>query len=164
MSLRGKGYEEWLPLYQAKRRWSDREKQISLPLFPGYLFCRLDVQDRLLPILTTPGVIGIVSAGKVPIPVSDDEIAVVQAIIRSGLSAQPWPSLTTGSKVLVERGPLVGIEGFVVSVRKTYRLVVSVQLLQRAVAVDIDREWVRPVASPRTAAFSEDRRISKEVA
>ena len=65
-TLRGKGYQEFLPLYRSRRRWSDRFKELDLPLFPGYLFCRFDVTGRLLPILTTPGVIGIVGAGKTP--------------------------------------------------------------------------------------------------
>ena len=73
-TLRGKGYEEFLPVYRSSRRWSDRVKNLDLPLFPGYLFCRFDVHGRLLPILTTPGVISIIGAGKTPIPVSDDEI------------------------------------------------------------------------------------------
>ena len=71
LALAGKGYEEFLPLYSSGRAWSDRAKRLDLPLFPGYLFCRFDVQDRLLPILTTPGVVSIVSAGKIPISIPD---------------------------------------------------------------------------------------------
>jgi transcription antitermination factor NusG len=157
-TLRGKGYEEFLPLYRSRRRWSDRIKELELPLFPGYLFCRFDVSDRLLPILSTPGVIGIVGAGKIPIPIEDDEIAAVRAILRSGLAAQPWPSLSIGSKVYIERGPLAGLEGIITNTDKIYRLIVSVSLLQRSVAVEIDREWVRPIADamrPRAVALSE---------
>jgi transcription antitermination factor NusG len=116
-------------------------------LFPGYLFCRFDVHDRLLPILTTPGVISIIGAGKTPIAVSDQEIASVQAILRSGLPARPWPCLTVGCRVLLERGPLAGIEGIVLNVDKAFRLVVSVPLLQRSVAVEIERDWVRPLSN-----------------
>lgn len=144
-TLRGKGYEEFLPLYRSRRRWSDRVKQLDLPLFPGYLFCRFAVHDRLLPILTTPGVISIVGAGKTPIAVSEEEIASVQAILRSGLPARPWPCLTVGSRVFIERGPLAGVEGVALNVDKTFRLVVSVPLLQRSVAVEIERDWVRPI-------------------
>ncbi|MGP8246918.1 MAG: transcription termination/antitermination protein NusG [Bryobacteraceae bacterium] len=144
-ALRGKGYQEFLPLYHSRRRWSDRIKELDLPLFPGYVFCRFDVRERLLPILTTPGVVSILGAGKTPVPVSDDEIAAVQAIVRSGLPARPWPCLTFGSRVLIEYGPLAGLEGFALRVDKVFRLVVSVQLLQRAVAVEIDRDCVRPI-------------------
>jgi transcription antitermination factor NusG len=144
-TLRGKGYEEFLPLYRCRRRWSDRIKEIDVPLFPGYLFCRFNVRDRLLPILTTPGVISIVGAGKTPVAVSDEEIATVQAIVRSGLPARPWPCLTVGSRVFIDRGPLAGVEGICLNVDKVFRLLVSIPLLQRSVAVEIEREWARPV-------------------
>ena len=144
--LREKGFEEFLPIYRAKRRWSDRVKQSEFPLFPGYVFCRIDIGARLLPLVTTPGVLNIVSAGKFPIAVSDAEINSIQAVIRSGLPAMPWPSLSAGSPVLIEHGPLAGVEGIVLDINKKCRLVVSVPLLQRAVAVEIEREWVRPLA------------------
>ena len=144
-ALRGKGYQEFLPLYHSRRRWSDRVKELDLPLFPGYVFCRFDLRDRLLPILTTPGVVAILGAGKTPVPISAEEIAAVRAIVCSGLPARPWPCLTCGSRVLIEYGPLAGIEGIALRVDKVFRLVVSVHLLQRSVAVEIDRDWVRPI-------------------
>jgi len=144
--LRQKGFEEFLPLYRAKRFWSDRIKQLDLPLFPGYLFCRLDISERLLPVVTTPGVLGIVSTGRDPVSISDQEIALVQAVVRSGLPAMPWPALSAGSLVLIERGPLAGVEGFVLDADKKCRLIVSVSMLQRSVAVEIQRQWVRPLA------------------
>jgi len=144
-TLCGKGYEAYLPLYRSQRRWSDRVKQLDFPLFPGYLFCRFDVSDRL-PILTTPGVISVIGAGRVPIPVADEEIEAVRAILRSGLAAQPWPFLPVGSKVYIAQGPLAGLEGIITNAEKVYRLVVSVTLLQRSVAVEIDREWALPIA------------------
>lgn len=157
-TLRDKGYEEFFPLYRARRRWSDRIKELELPLFPGYLFCRFYLGDRLLPILTTPGVISVVGAGKTPVPIDDDEIEAIRAILRSGLAAQPWPLLRVGSKVFIERGPLTGLEGIITNTDKVYRLVVSVSLLQRSVAVEIDREWARPIVEglgPRTVTLSE---------
>lgn len=144
-ALRGKGYEEWLPLYRARRQRCDRVAEFDFPLFPGYLFCRFDVHDRLLPILTTPGVLMIVSAGKTPIPISCEEIVMIQSVIRSGLPAQPWPFLSAGSKVLIERGPLAGVEGIVMSLEKESWLVVSIPLLQRAIAVKLERHCVRPI-------------------
>lgn len=145
--LQGKGYEEFLPVYTSRRRWSDRMKTIELPLFPGYLFCRFNPRDRMLPILTTPGVMGIVSAGKTPLPIAEDEIDAVRRVIRSGLAAQPWPYLNVGSRIYIEAGPLAGLEGVVTSTDKNYRLVVGVTMLQRSVAVEIDREWARPITS-----------------
>jgi transcription antitermination factor NusG len=159
-TLRGKGYEEFLPLYRSKRRWSDRIKELELPLFPGYLFCRFDVHDRL-PILTTPGVLSIIGAGKTAIAVDDEEIEAVRAILRSGLAAQPWPFLCVGSKVYIEGGPLVGVEGIITNTDKVCRLIISVSLLQRSVAVEIDREWARPIADatgPRAVPLLENTR------
>lgn len=165
-TLRGKGYEEFLPLYCSRRRWSDRIKKLDLPLFPGYVFCRFDVHARL-PILTTPGVLAIIGVGKTPVPVSDEEIAAVQAVVRSGLPAQPWPLLTVGSKVFIERGPLAGLEGIALNVDKKYKLIVSVHLLQRSVAVEIEREWARPIpksSGPRAVVRSLDQRVSEALA
>jgi transcription antitermination factor NusG len=149
--LRDKGFEVFLPVYRATRQWSDRVKKLDLPLFPGYLFCRFDTAE-LLPIVTTPGVLRIVGIGKKPVAVSDHEIEAVQAVVDSGLMAMPWPDLSTGSPVLIEHGPLAGVEGIVLEVNKKYRLIVSVTLLQRAVAVEIEREWIRPLAQIRTVS------------
>ena len=121
-TLCGKGYEAYLPSYRCQRRWSDRVKELDRPLFPGYLFCRFDVRNRL-PILTTPGVISVVGAGKTPVPVDEEEIEAIRAILRSGLVAQPWPFLQVGSKVYIERGPLTGLEGIITNTDKVYRLI-----------------------------------------
>ncbi len=145
VSLRGKGYEEFAPMYRSRRYWSDRVKELDLPLFPGYIFCRFDPLRRL-PILTSPGIVSIVGVGKNPEPVDDAEIARIQAIIRWGVLASPWPFLRAGQKIAVTRGPLTGVEGFLVSVKNQYRLVVSIQLLQRSVAAEIDRDWVQPIS------------------
>jgi transcription antitermination factor NusG len=143
-ALHSKGYEVFLPLYASKRRWSDRVKELELPLFPGYLFCRMDVQKRL-PILKTPGVIDILGISKTPVPVDETEIAAIQSIVASRLNAEPWPYLQVGQTVRVERGPLMGLEGILVALKKPYRLVASVTLLNRSVAVEIDHDWVSPV-------------------
>jgi transcription antitermination factor NusG len=143
-ALRGKGYEEYSPLYVSHRQWSDRTGKLELPLFPGYMFCKFDVHDRL-PVLIAPGVIAIVGAGKILIPVDDAEIEAVRIIVSSGLAAQPWPLLRVGSRVRIARGPLVGLEGLVTDTGKVYRLVVSVSLLQRSIAVEIDRDWASPI-------------------
>jgi len=160
-TLCGKGYEVYLPLYRAGRRWSDRVKQVDLPLFPGYLFCRFNANQRL-PILTTPGVISVLGAGKTPIPVHDEEIQAIRTVLRSGLAARPWPFLGVGSKVSIDAGPLAGVEGIVTNVDKVYRLVVSVSLLQRSVAVEIDREWARPIhGRPDAGAVDSSARIRR---
>jgi transcription termination/antitermination protein NusG len=145
-SLRQKGFIEFLPLFRARRRWVDRFKEVECALFPGYLFCRVDPLNRL-PVLITPGVISIIGVGKIPIPVDESEVAAIQAIVKSGLELGPWPFLEAGQRVRVEEGPLRGVEGVLIEVDKRGRLVASVTLLQRAVAVVIDRHWVRPILS-----------------
>jgi transcription antitermination factor NusG len=138
-----KGVEHFLPLYQCHRRWSDRIKSLDLPLFPGYLFCRVNPKYRL-PVLTIPGVQHFVGIGKVPVPIEEAEISAIQAAMRSGLRTEPWPYLTLGQRVRVDQGPLEGLEGFLIEVRKQHRIIVSVQLLMRSVAVEIERDWVTP--------------------
>jgi transcription antitermination factor NusG len=143
VALRGRGYEEFLPLYRAVRVWPTRIREVEVPLFPGYVFCRFNAADRL-PILTTPGVVHIVGVGKTPAPIDNDELAAVRRILDSRLLAEPWPFVNVGERVLVAHGSLNGLEGIIVSLKKNCRLVVSVTLLQRSVAVEIDRSWIRP--------------------
>jgi transcription antitermination factor NusG len=148
-ALFGKGYEVFLPLYRDRRRWSDRMKELEMPLFPGYLFCRFDVAKRL-PILTTPGIVQVVGMGKTPLPVDDTEIAAIQSIVVSRLKAQPWPYLQVGQRVRIEQGPLTGLQGLLIALKKTHRLVVSVTLLQRSVAVEVDHDWASPVVTEQS--------------
>jgi transcriptional antiterminator NusG len=143
-SLRNKGYEHFLPLYRTQHRWSDRLKDLDLPLFSGYVFCRMNLANRL-PVLTIPGAISFVGMGNTPIPIEDSEITALQTIVRTGVPVLPWPFLQLGQRVRMERGPLRGIEGVVTDLRDSLRLVVSVGLLQRSVAVAIDRDSVVPV-------------------
>jgi transcription antitermination factor NusG len=157
-----KGYQEFLPVYQCRRRWSDRVKSVELPLFPGYVFCRLNPEYRL-PLLTIPGVLHFVGIGKTPAPIEDAEIATIQAAVQSGLSAEPWPFLTVGQRVRLEDGPLAGLEGILTEAPNKQRIIVSVTLLRRSVAVGIERHWARPldvnglptpirITSPRAAS------------
>ena len=141
---RNQGFEEFLPVYQSRRRWSDRFKSVEVPLFPGYVFCRANPELRL-PLLTIPGVVNFVGIGKVPATIDETEIASIQAAVASRLSAEPYPFLEVGQRVRVAEGPLAGLEGLLVQVRKQHRIVVSVSLLRRSVAVEIERHWIRPL-------------------
>jgi len=146
-ALRGKGFEEFVPMYRAKRHWSDRTKVIDLPLFPGYLFCRLDL-NRRLPLLTTPGFLYLVGKGKSPEPVAEDEIMAIQSVVRSGIPVLPGASVAVGQKVCLERGPLRGVEGVVAKIADQHRIFVNVTLLQRSVSVQVDPEWIRTLGGP----------------
>lgn len=144
--LRQKGYIDFLPLYTESRRWSDRLKETQIPLFPGYVFCRFDAQQRL-PILTTPGVIHAVGTNGVPEAVSDVEIAALQLAVTSGRLLQPWPFLKIGQRVMIQHGPLRHVEGILAEIKGDRKLIISISLLQRSVAVQMERADVRPAAA-----------------
>ena len=146
-SLHAKGYEGFLPLYQARKRVFASRTDTHLPLLPGYVFCRLNIANRL-PVLIIPGVFHIVQAGKLFPGVEESEIQALQNIVSSGLYALPWPFLRAGQKVFLEEGPLRGLSGILTVVNEKPKVVVSVTLLQRSVAVEIDRRWIRPISSP----------------
>ncbi|HWE53633.1 MAG TPA: UpxY family transcription antiterminator [Bryobacteraceae bacterium] len=141
--LEGKGLEIYLPSYRKPKRWSDRVKAVDCPLFPGYVFCRFDVNNRL-PILTTTGVMSIVGAGRVPATISDDELRSVRLIVESGLAATPWPFLRVGQQIVIRKGPLSGMEGILLAQKNKYRIVISISLLQRSIAAEIDADLVCP--------------------
>jgi len=142
--LQNKGYEVFLPLYKVRRQWSDRIKVLEQALFPGYLFSRWAEGERTLPILTTPYVRGIVGICGTPVPVPEEEIRAVRAIVESRLPAMPWPYLEAGQRVRITYGPLEGVEGLLLNIKKQHRLIVSVEMLKRSVCVEIDSAWVEP--------------------
>lgn len=142
--LEGKGYRTFLPTFRLKKRWGGKTREVNSPLFPGYVFCQFDVHKRL-PILVTPGVLAVVGRGRTPIAVEEAEIAAIQNVVLSGVEAEPWPYLEVGQKVRIERKPLQGLEGILTNFRGRHRIVVSVTLLRRSVALDIDRSLVTPL-------------------
>jgi transcription antitermination factor NusG len=145
--LEGQGYERFLPFYKLRKRWSDRIKEFDAPLFPGYLFCRFNPHDRL-PILKTPGVIQIVGFNNVPAAVDETEIASIQRLVSSGIQHQPCAFLAVGDRVRINAGPLLGLEGILTGIKGNHRLVLSVSLLQRSVAVEIDSAFITQLARP----------------
>ena len=147
LHLQSRGYEEFSPTYKVETQWSDRKKMTERSFFPGYVFCRLNADDRL-PVLTVPGVVGIVGFGGGPTSIPEEEVERVRAMLRSGLLVTPWPFLKIGQRVLIEHGPLAGIEGILQEVKGRFRIVVSINLLQRSVSSEIERAWVRPLNSP----------------
>jgi transcription antitermination factor NusG len=125
---------------------------VNAPLFPGYVFCQFDTQKRL-PILVTPGVIAVVGQGKVPLPVDDAEIEAIRTLVSSGVPAEPWPFLELGQKVRIESDALRGLEGILVQFKGNHRVILSVSLLRRSVALEIDRACVRSLGPVRLAAM-----------
>ncbi len=136
-----KGFETFLPMYSRRHRYPSRTRCFDLPLFPGYLFCRLHLAARL-PILTTPGVIQMVGAGRTPIAVDEQEIVVIQRAVESRLPLTPVSGWQAGQRGRIMDGPLAGLEGAIVRVKAAVRLILSVTLLQRSVCVEIDGDRV----------------------
>lgn len=143
-ALGEKGFAQLLPLHRCSRRWSDRIKVLDLPLFPGYVFCRFDFEDELR-VLQTPGVRSVVSFGDGPAPMPEEEIKAIGAIVQSQIPAEPTSFLPCGHLVCITQGSLAGVQGFLQQVKNKTRLVVSVMLLQRSIAVEIDASWVVPL-------------------
>lgn len=139
--LHARGYEVFLPCHTEYRRWSDRVKEAVHPLFAGYVFCRASFHV-VGKIVTTPGVVRIVGDGTRALPVSAEEIDAIQRIVTAGIRPEPWPYLRTGQHVRIDVGPLRGTEGIFVASRQGGRVVVSISLLCRSVAVEVDARWV----------------------
>jgi len=150
--LSRKGFEVFLPLYTTVHRWKDRQKRLSLPLYPSYVFLR-DSLERKLQILTTPGLHSIVGTADGPQPIPDYEIDAVKRVIESSVAVEPHPFLQCGDRVRVLGGPLEGIEGILVRKKNSFRLVLSVEMLMKSIAVEVDASLVeRTMAgNPRLA-------------
>ena len=138
--------EAFHPTCKAKRKWSDRVKIIDEPLFTGYVFGRFIFENRVS-ILRIPGVASIVGFSGQPAPIPEEEIAVIQRITASGLAVKPFPFLKVGQTVRIERGPLAGVEGILTAEKDEWRMVVGIQMLQRAVSVTIDKDDMTVVSS-----------------
>ena len=148
--LAAKGLEVFLPLYNSTRRWKDRTVHLSLPLFPCYLFLR-GMKERRLDVVTTPGIVSVLSINGEPAAIPESEIESVRKAIEWGNRVEPHPFLRTGDRVRVISGPLQGLEGILVRRKNLYRLVLSVEILERSAAVEVDVSAVERVGpSPHT--------------
>jgi transcription antitermination factor NusG len=140
--LHTNGFSVVLPLYRAKKEWSDRTKDVDLPLFPGYVFCQFEPAEHLR-VEILPSVTGIVSFGRKFAAIDPAEIAAIQSVLATGLKVAPWPKLEPGRKVQIHRGPLRGLIGVVVGDKSCHRLILSVTMLNRSISVEMDRGWFR---------------------
>ena len=136
MNLSRLGLDEYVPLQKVRRQWSDRVKQLDAPLFPGYIFCGFTYPERLR-VLNSPGVESIVG------PVEDSEISGLRTLVNSGKPLAHLPFLHVGQKVSIESGPLAGIRGVVLRDESAWRVVVSVEALDRSISVEVDREVLK---------------------
>lgn len=143
--LSRKGFEILLPLYESVRRWKDRTKVLSLPLFTCYVFLKGGLERRW-EVLNTPGIYELLSTGGQPIAIPTAEIDAIQQVMKSGLRLEPHPFLKIGERVRIKRGPLAGLQGLLVRQKNVYRLVISVEMLGRAAVVEVDSFLVERLA------------------
>jgi transcription antitermination factor NusG len=153
VAARSKGFEEFLPLYRCRHRWSDRSQWVELPLFPGYLFCRLNPEERFA-LLTIRGVMHLVGMGRAPEPVDEREISAIRQAVCSDSQVEPWAFLEGEERVRLASGPLAGLEGILVETAKQQRVVFGLTLLKRSVAVKIERAWMEPAACAAVSTLS----------
>jgi len=146
--LASKGFQQFSPLYSCRRHWSDRVKTVELPLFPGYVFCQFQKHERAA-ILATPSIVSILKFGPEPAIVDDSEIEAIRAAIHSDRPLQPWPYVPLGTTVRVTHGVLEGVTGTLVQERGCFRVVLNVSLVERSVAVEVDRMDIQPVSMKR---------------
>jgi transcriptional antiterminator NusG len=135
----------YLPLYRKKTQWSDRVKTLSLPLFPGYVFANFS-RLQMHRLVTVPGFMYIVGQGNIPEPLEEAEITAVRRLVAKGTGVGPWPYCTVGQLVEVVRGPMVGLRGTYIRTKSEDRLIVSLPLLQRSVATEIESYNVRLIS------------------
>lgn len=142
--LKRKRIETFLPLYETVRRWRNGDHRVQLPLFPGYAFVRIALRTRL-DVLKVPGVARFVSFNGVPTPLGDKEMESLRQALAGGGKATPHPYLTVGRRIRITAGPLAGHEGVLIRKKRDFRVVLSIDLIQRSVLVNVDAAWLEPV-------------------
>jgi len=143
VQLAERSVEHFLPLYECERRWKDRRVTLQLPLFPGYILVRLALRERMR-VLQIPGVARLVGFNGSPVPLPDAEIEALREKLNRQIRAEPHPYLQAGRRVRVSRGPLEGFEGILVRRKHKFRIVVSIDLIMRSIAAEVDIADVEP--------------------
>jgi transcription termination/antitermination protein NusG len=148
--VEGLGWECFLPQYAVKRPTGECQR----PLFPGYVFSRFNLADHGS-IVRVRGLVHIVANAGRPESIPEQEIEIVRQVLRSGLMASPYPKLAKGQRVVIEAGPLVGLEGVILRIKNRYHVVVSITMLQRSIVAEIDAQWLRPIKPAGRAGWLE---------
>jgi len=142
--LQERGIEHFLPVYHSVRSWKDRRKELDMVLFPGYVFTRIDVAEKLR-VLQLPGVVRFVSFNGQPTPLAGDDLAALRNALQQGMRAEHHPYLTAGRRVKVVHGPLTGARGILLRLKTNCRIVISIDAIMRSVSVEIDESDVEPI-------------------
>jgi transcription antitermination factor NusG len=143
--LERRAVENYLPLYETARQWKNGRHFVEMPLFPGYAFVRIALRDRL-DVLRVPGIVDFVGFSGKPVHIEEEEISNLRRALSHGRRAEPHPLITQGRKVRVTAGPLAGLQGIVVRRKGQIEVVVSLELIQRSVLVEIDSAELEPQA------------------
>lgn len=150
-----RGIEHFLPLYNTIHRWNNGRHRVSLPLFPGYIFVRIPLQERLR-VLEVPGFVRLVGFNALPQPLPESDIAKMKDALNQGVLAEPYPYLTIGTRVEIRNGPLAGLTGFLLRRQNKYRVVISVDLIMQSMVVEVAAEDVTPVRNSASRPLPAD--------
>ena len=142
--LQERGIEHFLPVYRSVRLWKDRRKELEMVLFPGYVFARIGLAEKLR-VLQLPGVVRFVSFNGQPTALPGEDLQALRNALQQGMRAEHHPFLTVGRRVRVMRGPLTGARGILVRQKTNCRIVISIDAIMRSVAVEIDESDVEPI-------------------
>lgn len=154
-----RGLEHFLPLYETIHRWNNGRHRVSLPLFPGYIFVRIPLQERLR-VLEVPGFVRLVGFNALPQPLPEADIEKMREALGTGMLVEPYPYLTVGTRVEVRNGPLTGMTGILLRRQNKYRVVISVDLIMRSMVVEVAADDVAPIrnSAPKSVEAGIDQR------
>jgi len=151
-----RGIEHFLPLYETIHRWNNVRHRVQLPLFSGYIFVRIALQNRLR-VLEVPGLVRLVGFGALPCPLPETDINKMREALTTGALAEPYPYLTAGTRVEISTGPLRGMTGILLRRRNKYRVVISLDLIQRSMAVEVEAGEVVPMRNLSSSNAASER-------
>jgi transcription antitermination factor NusG len=146
-----RGVEHFLPLYETIHRWNNGRHRVQLPLFPGYIFVRIALQDRLR-VIEVPGFVRLVGFNSLPHPLPEADINRMKEALNKGVLAEPYPYLTVGTRVEIRNGPMQGMTGILLRRQNKCRVVISVDLIMRSMAVEVEASDVVPVRNSPAGA------------
>jgi transcription antitermination factor NusG len=146
-----RGVEHFLPLYETIHRWNNGRHRVQLPLFPGYIFVHIALRDRMR-VIEVPGFVRLVGFNSLPCPLPEADIGRMKEALNKGVVAEPYPYLTVGTRVEVRNGPLQGMTGILLRRQNKCRVVISVDLIMRSMAVEVEAADVVPVRSSALSA------------
>ena len=149
-----RGVEHFLPLYETIHRWNNGRHRVQLPLFPGYIFVRIALRDRMR-VIEVPGFARLVGFNSLPCPLPEADINKMKDALNKGVVAEPYPYLTVGTRVEIRNGPMQGMTGILLRRQNKCRVVISVDLIMRSMAVEVEASDVVPVRRSATSAIQD---------